>query len=1177
MHELNNMFRTIKQLGSVLPESTIQCSPDQNNHDHNGRDFCGYDRLSGLFRKSTILVSAFMMLTAGSVYAASGGGYSEYYVPGTEQQVYDSLHDIRPANVTDPAQMRGGISITAGADSTTIYYDHWENGYEADPIANADLVINLNEGDISILQSRLIDPAHTNITDCTIVSAPPGAPAGSCFDGRDRFYTVGGAVTVNRVIWNEQTSTYFQVAWEVYPVKALGPDVISPFGEDLATASGTRPAFPDFKRSYLLAMAVEDGSMVSVNGAAAVALNKGQTISIPNNITGASIIEVNGRPLYGLAIVGDQDASYEGRGFTIVPQTYWNNSYYAPAHSTTGQGGSPDLGNEIYLYNPNAFDITVDYEDSQGTGTFTVEAGQTHSYFEKVGRYMPTDSAVYMIGSDNFWGVVSVDTQSSGWDWGHALIPDYYLKDEYLIGWAPGSLDRLQNGSPLYITPAQNNTDVFIDYAPHDGVPDQTFNLNRLDSQTIYDTTSPFDLSGARVWATGPIAVVYGEQAANGSGGANYLDLGYTTLPLRDEWLDLAFSLHKEQNRTVVSTTAGQVVTFTLELHSFNGALENLDATDLIPAGWSYVPGTASIVLADGSVLAPGSAEPTITGQDLKWGLGTPVSLGNLAPNEAIRISYDTITNVDFPVNSTSTNFAKSNATAVVGGAAFVATDLAHITFVSLGMCYAVADGGVDTDGNGNSAAEDALVMVNPVDGSVTFVGDTTTFDIEGIAFVPDFGGGYVLYAVNASGNGQFGTLDLGTGVFTQIGAGIGSGNGSAGTVSLSDVDALSYDVTTNIMYGVARAGGLDRMIQIDLATGGFVPDAFGTGIDYVEIPVTAAGDDDVDDIAIDPYTGTMYAAINSGGTGGTLAILDKATGQISSEVGLFGQDDVEGMAFFNDGRLYGSTGDSNNSDFFSINELTGAASYVGSMPGYHDYEGLGCLTVVGQSLGNTVFDDLNQNSQYDSGEELSGALIELFMADGVTPAIDFTGNLVAAVTTLADGQYLFDKLPAGDYVVQVTPPANYVPATVQVANANTDIDNDSNISTQPSAGVYQSGVVTLSVNGEPASGVDGDHSSSNQTIDFGFMRSADLQVVKTANPDPAQTGQNLTYTLTVTNNGPVDATGVVVSDALPAGVTHVSTVPSQGACSDPGGVVCELGAIANGASATVTIIVTVN
>lgn len=88
----------------------------------------------------------------------------------------------------------------------------------------------------------------------------------------------------------------------------------------------------------------------------------------------------------------------------------------------------------------------------------------------------------------------------------------------------------------------------------------------------------------------------------------------------------------------------------------------------------------------------------------------------------------------------------------------------------------------------------------------------------------------------------------------------------------------------------------------------------------------------------------------------------------------------------------------------------------------------------------------------------------------------------------------------------------------------------------------------------------------------------ADLQIVKTDSPDPVGLGQNLSYTLLITNNGPGTATGVVVTDTLPVGVTYVSATPSQGTCSQSLGVVtCNLNSLANGASATVTIVTTVS
>lgn len=87
-----------------------------------------------------------------------------------------------------------------------------------------------------------------------------------------------------------------------------------------------------------------------------------------------------------------------------------------------------------------------------------------------------------------------------------------------------------------------------------------------------------------------------------------------------------------------------------------------------------------------------------------------------------------------------------------------------------------------------------------------------------------------------------------------------------------------------------------------------------------------------------------------------------------------------------------------------------------------------------------------------------------------------------------------------------------------------------------------------------------------------------DLSITKTDSPDPVFAGDNLTYELTVTNNGPRDATGVIVTDTLPAEVTFVSATSSPGSCTQTGGVVtCDIGDLANGASATVTITVTVD
>uniref|UniRef100_UPI0030EDAA14 DUF6923 family protein n=1 Tax=Leptobacterium meishanense TaxID=3128904 RepID=UPI0030EDAA14 len=57
----------------------------------------------------------------------------------------------------------------------------------------------------------------------------------------------------------------------------------------------------------------------------------------------------------------------------------------------------------------------------------------------------------------------------------------------------------------------------------------------------------------------------------------------------------------------------------------------------------------------------------------------------------------------------------------------------------------------------------------------------------------------------------------------------------------------------------------------------------------------------------------------------------------------------------------------------------------------------------------------------------------------------------------------------------------------------------------------------------------------------------ADLSITKTINNPNAGAGANVTFTITVDNNGPDDATGVEVDDLLPDGYTYVSSTPSIG------------------------------
>jgi uncharacterized repeat protein (TIGR01451 family) len=102
--------------------------------------------------------------------------------------------------------------------------------------------------------------------------------------------------------------------------------------------------------------------------------------------------------------------------------------------------------------------------------------------------------------------------------------------------------------------------------------------------------------------------------------------------------------------------------------------------------------------------------------------------------------------------------------------------------------------------------------------------------------------------------------------------------------------------------------------------------------------------------------------------------------------------------------------------------------------------------------------------------------------------------------------------------------------------------------------------------------------SSNNQaSAQTTVTPSADLQLTKTDSPDPVQAGSNVTYTLKVHNAGPSTATGVSVSDAIPSGLTFVSSSSTQGTCAGTTTVTCDIGTVDAGAAndVTVTIVAT--
>ena len=100
--------------------------------------------------------------------------------------------------------------------------------------------------------------------------------------------------------------------------------------------------------------------------------------------------------------------------------------------------------------------------------------------------------------------------------------------------------------------------------------------------------------------------------------------------------------------------------------------------------------------------------------------------------------------------------------------------------------------------------------------------------------------------------------------------------------------------------------------------------------------------------------------------------------------------------------------------------------------------------------VGDFVWFDLDEDGLQDAGEPgVSGVTVYLINAN--------TGSIISTAITDANGMYLFDELPAGNYAVQVVPPGGFVFTTTDAGNNDgTDSDID------PATGITSNAFVPL-------------------------------------------------------------------------------------------------------------------
>ena len=428
----------------------------------------------------------------------------------------------------------------------------------------------------------------------------------------------------------------------------------------------------------------------------------------------------------------------------------------------------------------------------------------------------------------------------------------------------------------------------------------------------------------------------------------------------------------------------------------------------------------------------------------------------------------------------------------------------------------------------GGKLYNDADASFSSSDSEVPYAGVTVALLKKDGTPVLDKDGNPVTAVTDADGKYSFPGLALGEYTISVVDPTSGPLEGAKPTEAYTGRYKTSADVS------IAEATGS----VIDVNFGFVKPASVG---DYTWMDVDRDGLQDSDEPALPGVTVTLMRADGSAVTdalGNPVAsVTTDAAGKYTFENLLPGDYTV---TFTNPAGYEATISDAGDDRAADSNGATASVTLVqGQTDDTIDFGAVGTGVI-----GDQLFVDVNQNGgdALDAGDKpLAGVKVTLTWTGpgGITRTYE--------TTTDADGQYRFENLLPGDYKVSVDPesllaaeplldvlthsPAGDVEAR-KVVSEEAKADKDKlaqafNLS------------VSVTLTGE---------ANSSLSQDWGFGISADTAITKViTDPDEAgqetfefTPGKEVTYTLTLTNNGPGVATGVKAFDQLPSGVVFV-------------------------------------
>ncbi len=535
--------------------------------------------------------------------------YNVYYVPMPTDEVHTSLKTFTTAlNRSIGNEMRTVLSVAPTEENTIIYYDHWEDGYEADnenPVQSTSFVWgdgNAANGDVSAICTTctgdLIGPGDVITLDNLITL--PRNPSQIRYDGKDKIASTG-FLAVSLSTFATNPGTVLAGAIEVIDTSVYDLVYELPVGENTVSTD-------IFEHVSLYVMAAQNGTILQIdtdgNGSTDITttINEGESYYLKGKTTAAAAdVLLHGatvtasKPVQTHLVTGDLGGAYEARFFTLYPKVLWDNVYYNPVGTTV-----PSDPTHVFVYNPNNAAITVNYEAFGSSGSFSVASKDVYRFV------MPQNSGAKFSTAneaETFAAFAVVDADfgngNTTHDWGLTLLPEGYLTNSAVVGWGPGSADLSVNGSPIWVTAIENTT-VYVDFDndpttgngtdPLGDKYDQAYNVAAFESTQLYDN-SDNDQTGTRVYTVdgARIATAWGQDPATAGCCNPYLDLGTTVPPERKVVITKGSEVTLDVNGNGL-IDAGDEITYSV--YVFNLSLrtrETITVSDTIPANLTYI------------------------------------------------------------------------------------------------------------------------------------------------------------------------------------------------------------------------------------------------------------------------------------------------------------------------------------------------------------------------------------------------------------------------------------------------------------------------------------------------------------------------------------------------------------------------------------------------------------